>query len=87
MYLQNYNKSVVFLFSYYCAQVGKLTGKKTFSSIRLANTKNATYIIEQVIPIFQSSLKRFTANATYNPNSVDSSETAEYGRPLELSVI
>lgn len=41
----------------------------------------------QVIPIFQSSRKRFTANATYKPTSVESSDTAEYVRPLEFRVI
>lgn len=60
-----------------CAQMGKLTGKNTLSSMRLANTKKATYMIKQVNPIFQSNLYRFSANATYNPIRVDKSDIAE----------
>lgn len=60
-----------------CAQVGRFTGKNTLSSMRLANAKKAKYMIKQVNPIFQSNLYRFSANATYNPINVDSSDIAE----------
>lgn len=57
--------------------MGRLTGKNTFNSIKLASAKNAIYMHKHVTPIFQSSLNLFSANATYNPMRVDSNDMAE----------
>lgn len=45
------------------------------------------YISVQAKPIFQSNLNLLRANAKYKPKRVESSDTAEYVRPLELNVI
>lgn len=42
---------------------------------------------KHVTPIFQSNLNLFSANATYNPTSVDRSDIAEYVIPLEFRTI
>lgn len=68
----------------YRPHVGRLTVKKTLSSMSVARIRKTAYMQRQARPTRLSSRNRFMLNATYSIISVDRSEMALYSKPAEF---